>query len=156
MLSSSSLDAVETLLATRQELLLKLKNRLEKAQVAMKVHVDSKRHDVSFKVGDWVYVKLRPYCQSSVSGAAYHKLSKCFYGPSQVTERIGAVAYRLNLPLTSKIHPVFHYSLLKLHQGPLTHVINPLPPDVHDNHPLVEPLAILDGKWDNSTSTPHC
>lgn len=49
---------------------------------------------------------------------------------------------------------MFHYSLLKLHQGPLTHVIDPLPPDAHDNHPLVEPLAILDRKWDNSTSPP--
>lgn len=85
MLGSSSLDAVETFLATWQELLLKLKNRLEKAPVTIKVHADSKRRDVSFKVGDWVYVKLRPYRQSSVSGATYHKLSKRFYGPFQVT-----------------------------------------------------------------------
>jgi len=49
---------------------------------------------------------------------------------------------------------VFHCSLLKLHKGPLIHNIDPLPPDTHDNHPFVQPLAILDRKWDTSTSPP--
>ena len=144
LLGSSSIEVVDNLLASRQEMLLKLRNRLLKVQAAMKLQADSKRRDISYNIGDWVYVKLQPYRQSSISNLTYHKWSKRFYGAFQITEQIGAVAYRLNLPSGSKIHLVFHCSLLKLHKGPLIHNTDPLPPDSHDNHPLVQPLAILD------------
>ena len=101
----------------------------------MKAQADNKRRDVSYSVGDWVYVKLIPYRQTSLSDSHYHKLSKRYYGPFQITETINVVTYRLALPPSSKIHNVFHYSILKPHHTPIIQTMNPLPPRANDNHP---------------------
>lgn len=66
-----------------------------------------------FVVGDWVYIKLQPYAQLSVAKRSCPKLSYKYFGPYLITQRIGAVAYKLQLPSTALIHPVLHVSQLK-------------------------------------------
>ncbi|XP_050248995.1 uncharacterized protein LOC126696272 [Quercus robur] len=83
----------------------------------MKFHADKHRLERSFSIGDWVYLRLQPYRQKSITHKTFNKLSPRFYSPFQVLQKIGAVAYKLDLPLGSQIHPVFHVSYLKAKLG---------------------------------------
>ena len=51
------------------------------------------------------------------------KLEPHYYGNFEILERIRLVAYRLALPLTMKVHDIFHVSLLKSYVKDVHHVI---------------------------------
>ncbi|KAH9681158.1 hypothetical protein KPL71_026857 [Citrus sinensis] len=121
--SSTSIQALDELLLERDALLTALKTNLLAAQHRMQQKANAHRRELELQVGDQVLVKLQPYRQISVANRLSNKLAKRYYGPFRVMERIGAVAYRLDLPPDSKIHPVFHISLLKPFHG------QDLPPD---------------------------
>ena len=121
----------------------------------MKRYADAKRRDEHFTVGQWVYVKLRPGRQRSLTGHHHHpKLSKRFFGPFLVTERIGEVAYRLQLPPKSQVHPMFHSSLLRAHHGPSPASPATWPLQFRDQQPLHRPLCFLDSKLNRNTTPP--
>lgn len=103
-----------------------IQQHLARAQNRMKLRADKKRTERSFNIGDWVYVKLQPYVQTSVAPRANQKLAYRFFGPYKIEEKIGYVDYKLQLPAESTVHPVFHVSQLK-GAIPITHSTSPLP-----------------------------
>lgn len=56
---------------------------------------------------DMVFLRLEPYQHQSIAKHSFHKLQPKFYGPFEVINRVGPVAYKINLPATSKLYPVF-------------------------------------------------
>lgn len=117
ILDSSKNDVVDRDIRQRDAILQQLRYNLERAQNRMKNIADKHRTDMEFKVGDLVWVRLQPYKQGSAKGGPSNKLSRRFYGPFPILERLGSVAYQLQLPSVTKIHPVFHVSLLKKFMG---------------------------------------
>lgn len=156
IVGTSSVNAVDDFLINREELFASLRKKLLKAQQTMKHFADNKRRDVSFQVGHWVFVKLQPRRQVSVTGASHSKLTKRYFGPFQIIQKVGPVAYQLQLPADSRIHPVFHCSFLKpCHQlSDSPSITAELPPSSINNDPIISSLAILSTKWETLEHTP--
>lgn len=128
----SKVEVVAKSLEEREKMLLLLKFHLMRVQHRMKQQADEHRSERSFEIGDFVYVKLQPYRQKSVVGRTNQKISPKYYGPYKVLDRHGTVAYKLELPASSQIHPVFHVSQLKGPVGNVT-VATQLPSVVRDD-----------------------
>ena len=73
----------------------------------------------------------------------YLKLAAKFFCPYKVFERVSVVAYKLELPLEAKIHPIFHVSQLRLHGGSIIQRTY-LPLLNEDGLLAKEPISILD------------
>ncbi|KAK0581055.1 hypothetical protein LWI29_009407 [Acer saccharum] len=129
----------------RDEILTELRHNLELARNRMKIQADKHCREVIFNVGDYVLLLLQPYRQQTMVFRRSLKLSPRYFGSYKVTERVRPVAYRLELPVGSLIHDVFHVSLLKPHFGSLPTSLQ-LPPltDVHTILP--QPESILDSR----------
>lgn len=105
-----------------------IKQHLHRAKHRMKKQADEKRSEQIFQPDDWVFLKLQPYVQSSLADRSNQKLAFKSFGPLRIVERIGSVAYWLELPTSSSINPVFHVSQLKKAVG-AHHIVEPsLPP----------------------------
>lgn len=147
MSGSSSVDAVDTLLQDRTHTLSTLNANLLRAQHRMKTQADAKRTDISFHEDDWVFLKLQPYRQRSLTGHSTHKLSKRFFGPFKILQKIGPVAYRLALPNTAQLHDVFHVSKLKRCVGDPSIQQLPLPSEFQNDRPVAQPAEIINSRF---------
>ena len=90
-----------------------IRDRLKVAQSRQKSYADSKRKEVVYEIGDRAYPRVSPLRGVKRFGFK-GKLAPRFVGPYRVLERMGEVAYKLELPEgLSGVHDVFHISQLK-------------------------------------------
>ncbi|WVZ71032.1 hypothetical protein U9M48_019659 [Paspalum notatum var. saurae] len=84
-----------------------------RAQSRQKSYSDRRRRPLMFEGGDHVYLRVSPMKGVHRFGVK-GKLAPRYVGPFKITERCGAVAYRLELPPhLVAVHDVFHVSQLK-------------------------------------------
>jgi hypothetical protein len=95
-----------------EENVTKVRENLKIAQSRQNSYADRKRKDVSFDVGEHVYMKVSPL-RGTKRFHVKGKLSPRYVGPYPIVKRIGKVAYKLEMPpeLTG-VHQVFHVSQL--------------------------------------------
>jgi hypothetical protein len=83
---------------------------LKIAQSRQRSYADRRRRELSFEVGDYVYLKVSPIRGVRRFGVK-GKLAPRFVGPYQIQAKRGEVAYQLNLPESlSAVHNVLHMS----------------------------------------------
>jgi hypothetical protein len=90
-----------------------VRENLRVVQSRQKGYANHRRGELSFEVGDFVYLKVSPMrglrCLK-VEG----KLAPRFIGPFKILEKRGEVAYQLELSSQlSDVHDIFHVSQLK-------------------------------------------
>ena len=107
-------------------------------------YYDAKHKQIQFQKGDRVWlrsVNVRTERQN-------RKLDWKQLGPFTVIERLGTQAYRLELPKSMKIHPVFHVILLEPYKRSDIpgRTRDPPPPVIIDSEVEYEVEDILDAK----------
>lgn len=119
-----------------------LKSELQYAQTRMQHFANANRRNVELDVNQMVWLDSRNIKTTRPS----QKLAHRRLGPYKIIERIGKVAYRLELPPDlQSIHPVFHVSLLTpAYSNP--NVSIPPGPVIINNEEEFEVSEILDSK----------
>ena len=123
----------------------------------MKQHVDQHCNEISFDVGDWVFLQKRSYKKISLKKANKdNKLSPKYNGPYKVLQNIGTMAYKLELHASSRVHPFFHVSCLKKAIGEKILVQTIFPELDEEGKILLEPEVVTEIRtrqvWNRSIS----
>ncbi|GJT28275.1 putative reverse transcriptase domain-containing protein [Tanacetum coccineum] len=91
------------------EKIVQIKQRMQAAHDRKKSYADLKRKPMEFQVGDKVMLKVSPW-KGVIRFGKRGKLNlRRYVGPFKVLEKVGSVAYKLELPEElSRVHNTFH------------------------------------------------
>ncbi|GJY50284.1 putative reverse transcriptase domain-containing protein [Tanacetum coccineum] len=95
------------------EKISQINDRLKVVRDRQKSYADKRRKPLEFSVGDYVLLKVSPW-KGVVRFKTKGKLAPRFVGPFEIIEKVGHVAYQLDLPEElNDVHDTFHVSNLK-------------------------------------------
>ncbi|GJT12628.1 putative reverse transcriptase domain-containing protein [Tanacetum coccineum] len=95
------------------EKISQIKDRLKTARDRHKSYADKRRKPLEFSVGDYVLLNVSPW-KCVVHFGKKGKLAPRFVEPFEIIEKVGPVAYLLDLPEElNGVHDTFHVSNLK-------------------------------------------
>ncbi|GJY07717.1 putative reverse transcriptase domain-containing protein [Tanacetum coccineum] len=95
------------------EKIIQIKQRMQVTRDRQKSYADLKRKPMEFQVGDKVMLKVSPW-KGVVRFGKQGKLNPKYIGPFKSLEKVGSIAYKLELPEElSRVHNTFHVSNLK-------------------------------------------
>ncbi|GJY67784.1 putative reverse transcriptase domain-containing protein [Tanacetum coccineum] len=95
------------------EKISQIKDRIKAACDHQKSYADKRRKPLEFSAGDYVFLKVSRW-KGVVCFGKKAKLAPRFVGPFEIIEKIGLVAYKLDLPEElDGVHDTFHVSNLK-------------------------------------------
>ncbi|GJT54107.1 putative reverse transcriptase domain-containing protein [Tanacetum coccineum] len=86
------------------EKIIQIKQRMQAARDRQKSYADLKRKPMEFQVGDKVMLKVSPW-KGVVRFGKRGKLNPRYVGPFKVLEKVGEVAYKLELPEELRVKP---------------------------------------------------
>nr|GEV18425.1 retrovirus-related Pol polyprotein from transposon TNT 1-94 [Tanacetum cinerariifolium] len=127
------------------EKIVQIKNHLLTSYSRQKSYADVRRKSMEFSVGDMVMLKVSPW-KGVIRFGKHGKLSPRYVGPFKILDRVGPVAYKLELPRELQgIHNTFHVSNLKKCLAD-ENLIIPLEEIQLDDklHFIEEPVEIMD------------
>ena len=121
-----------------------IRDILKIAQDRKKSYADNRRRDLDIEVWDMVFLRISPW-KGVLRFGKRGKLSPRYIGPYRIVERIGEVAYRLELPSDlDRIHDIFHVSMLHKYIPDPSHVLIEQPMEIQKNlKHEEEPVKIL-------------
>ena len=111
--TNTTVAAVEDFMIRMNNLLKIAQDNISQAQLQQARYANQHRRDEQFSVGDNVLVSSENINLPSQVNRPTRKFQAKFLGPYKVIETVSPTAYRLELPETLKIHPVFHISNLR-------------------------------------------